>query len=67
MDNKEESMNNYLKGYLIGKAIEITVAGTAVMVAKHKGLIDAECPTLKKTFAESQNVQNANDLRAKTY
>ena len=33
MDNKEESMNKYLKGYLIGKAIEITVAGTAVMVA----------------------------------
>lgn len=56
MDNKEESMNKYLKGYLIGKAIEITVAGTAVMVAKHKGLIDAEMrPTFKEdAFAENQ-------------
>ncbi len=62
-------MNKYLKGYLIGKAIEITVAGTAVMVAKHKGLIDAEMrPPLKKTLLlKVKNVQNANDLRAKTY
>ncbi|WP_251712028.1 DUF3042 family protein [Lactococcus ileimucosae] len=49
-------MNKYLKGYLIGKAIEITVAGTAVMFAKHKGLIDAEMhPNLKKdVFVENQ-------------
>jgi len=49
-------MNKYLKGYLIGKTIEITVAGTAVMVAKHKGLIDAEMhPNFKEdTFTENQ-------------
>ncbi|WP_347963096.1 DUF3042 family protein [Lactococcus formosensis] len=40
----------------MGKAIEITVAGTAVMVAKHKGLIDAEMhPNFKEdTFTENQ-------------
>ncbi|EKF50620.1 DUF3042 family protein [Lactococcus garvieae] len=49
-------MNKFIKGYLIGKAIEITVAGTAMMVAKHKGLIDAEMrPNFKENhFTESQ-------------
>lgn len=49
-------MNKYLKGYLIGKTIEVAVAGTALMIAKHKGLIDAEMHSNFKedVFADSQ-------------
>ncbi len=55
-------MNKYLKGYLIGKAIEITVAGTAVMVAKHKGLIDAD---MHPTFKENSFTENQKRARRK--
>ncbi len=35
-------MNKFVKGYLIGKLIEVTIAGTAMLVAKQKGYFPTE-------------------------
>ncbi|MCL2114491.1 DUF3042 family protein [Lactococcus protaetiae] len=46
-------MNKLLKGYLIGKAIEITIAGTTLLIAKHKGYL----PEMSQVSADIPNME----------
>lgn len=46
-------MNKLLKVYLIGKAIEITIAGTTLLIAKHEGYL----PEMSQVSADIPNVE----------
>ena len=57
--------NKFIQGYLIGKSVEILVAGTALLIAKKKGYL----PSADRLNSSLKNEKKPleNDLHAKIF